>query len=183
MAFHRNTLCSIALELLTPYVKNCIEAKDLPTTHSYWLWSDEAKNPNYHFMQQMTFTFLHALIMLRSGVRKCNVSLVNNAKFRLALMMFARNHPFYQNIIYHDTLDTILMPDQLRDEKERFISVSRTGRKGHYQGGDALLEEVNKESKGWLSMTGVPTNTQWQRVFRNLDNLNKVSTLYIYFKT
>ena len=42
------------------------------------------------------------------------------------------------------------------------------------QGGDALLEEINKESKSLLKMAGVPSTEQWLHVFRNLDELLKV---------
>ena len=54
------------------------------------------------------------------------------------------------------------------------MTLSRTGRVGHYQGGDACLEEINKEAKAWIPPTGVPTDTDWVKVFRNLDNLNEV---------
>ena len=46
---------------------------------------------------------------------------------------------------------------------------------GKCQGGDAILEEINKESKAWLKMSGIPTEEQWLQVFRNLDDLNKVN--------
>jgi len=42
------------------------------------------------------------------------------------------------------------------------------------QGGDATLEELNKDSKSWLKMAGIPTKEQWLQVFRNMDGLNKV---------
>ena len=47
------------------------------------------------------------------------------------------------------------------------------------QGGDTLLEEINKESKPWLKMAGIPSEELWLRVFRNLDELNKVSFFFI----
>ena len=46
------------------------------------------------------------------------------------------------------------------------------------QGGDTLLEEINKESKPWLKMAGIPSEELWLRVFRNLDELNKVSLFF-----
>ena len=53
--------------------------------------------------------------------------------------------------------------------------MSRTGNVGHYQGGDAMLEEINKEAKHWISPLGVPyTNQEWLKAFRNLDNPNEV---------
>ena len=69
------------------------------------------------------------------------------------------------------------MPDELRKTLERFTSGSRNNKIGKCQGGDALLEELNKNSKSWLKMAGIPTDEQWLRVFRNIDNLEAVSTL------
>ena len=103
-------------------------------------------------MQQMCFTYLHGLMLLRSGTRKCNSLLVHTAKVKLYPLFFAGNHPTYQNIIYRDELDDIFMPAALKSIRDKYVSVSRTGRIGHYQGGDALLEEINKESKAWCKL-------------------------------
>ena len=58
------------------------------------------------------------------------------------------------------------------------LTASRGSNIVHYQGGDALLEEINKEAKEW--MTGAPTEAQWQRSFRNLDSISKVQHMYLY---
>ena len=128
----------------------------------------------------MCFTYLHGLMLLRSGTRKCNSLLVHTAKVKLYPLFFAGNHPTYQNLIYRDELDDIFMPAALKSIKDKYVSVSRTGRIGHYQGGDALLEEINKESKAWCKLGGIPTEAQWLRVFRNLDKLNKVRLLFFF---
>ena len=128
----------------------------------------------------MCLTYLHALMLLRSGVRKWNPAMVSTAKLKLYPLFFAGNHPIYQNIIFKDELDNILMPTELKELKNKYISVSRTGNKGHYQGGDALLEEVNKESKAWCKLGGIPTESQWIRVFRKLDKLNEVKHIFFW---
>ena len=66
------------------------------------------------------------------------------------------------------------MPAELRTAMGKYISGSRTMTLGKCQGGDAMLEEINKETKSWLKMTGIPTEDQWLHVFRNLDDLSKV---------
>ena len=68
-----------------------------------------------------------------------------------------------------------MMPLELQSTINNSLSASRTGHTGNYQGGDACLEEINKEVKAWIPQAGVPTNMQWQRVFRNMDNLMKVN--------
>ena len=72
-------------------------------------------------------------------------------------------------------IDRISMPKELLAVLEEHISSSRTNTEGKYQGGDALLEEFNKESKSWLKLAGIPTGEQWTQVFRNLDDMNNVS--------
>ena len=52
------------------------------------------------------------------------------------------------------------------------FSMSRNGKDRHYQGGDAIIEEINNKSQKWI--IGVPTEMQWQRSFRNLDVLEEV---------
>ena len=66
------------------------------------------------------------------------------------------------------------MPEKLREVLKKYVSGSRTMSIEKCQGGDALLEETNKEVKSWLKMAGVPTEAQWLNVFRNLDDLTKV---------
>ena len=76
----------------------------------------------------------------------------------------------------NDMKMTSMMPDRLKSVMFSSLAVSRTGNAGKYQGGDACLEEINKEAKSWMS--GVPTDQQWTRVFHNLDKLNKVCISY-----
>ena len=57
---------AISLELVYPYVKECIEKKIVPTCDGYWMWSQQAENPNYVYIQHVTLTYLHSLMMLRA---------------------------------------------------------------------------------------------------------------------
>ena len=165
---------AFSLELVYPYVTEIQKLDKTPTVEGYWQWSEQVKNPNYVYIQHMMFTYLHALMMLRAGVRKCNHKLVQNARTKTAELFFGGNHPIYQKIIVEDAIATTLMPDEIRKVKEKHVSSSRTGHAGKFQGGDALLEEVNKESKAWLKLSGIPSEERWLRIFRNLDDLNKV---------
>ena len=74
------------------------------------------------------------------------------------------------------------MPEELKNLKKQFMSGSRTGNIDKSQGGDALLEEVNKDSKSWLKMAGIPSEKHWLRVFRNLDKLNEAS-MTLFFRS
>ena len=85
-------------------------------------------------------------------------------------MTFRRNQPIY--IIFHEFRQQVMQPNELRIIAENSISTSRVGNIGHYQSGDVLLEEINKSGTKWTM--GVPMNSQWQKSFRNLNNLTKV---------
>ena len=108
------------------------------------------------------------------GVRKCNSELIYDSTAKITHFFFGRHHPIYQNILYYKTLDLILMPNELRVIMEKYISGSRTMIVKKCQGRDALLEEINKESKSRLKIAEIPLEEHWLRVFWNLDELSKV---------
>ena len=74
------------------------------------------------------------------------------------------------------------MPEELKNLKKQFMSGSRTRNIDKLQTGDALLDEVNKDSKSWLKTAGIPSEKQWLRVFRNLDKLNEAS-MTLFFRS
>ena len=123
----------------------------------------------------MALTFVHALMLFRQGSRNGDTKAIFAANSKLALLFFGRNHPMYREIIQHDIKVWSLAPQAMKELISNSLTVSRTAREGHYQGGDAVLEEINKEAKKWV--IGVPSSRQWVRSFRNLDNLNQVKTI------
>ena len=115
-------------------------------------------------------------------MRKCNPDLINDSMGKLSHLFYARNHPIYQNILFQHVRDKVLMPPDLKDLLEKYVSGSKNGTWNKCQGGDAMLEELNKETKSWLKMSGVPTNEQWLTIFRNIDELTKV-IFFTFLKT
>ena len=73
------------------------------------------------------------------------------------------------------------MPCELQKHMDTYAAVPRIGHKGKCQSGDAMLKEVNKESKSWLKLSVVPSEEQWLRVFRNLDKLYEVCFHFLLF--
>ena len=63
-----------------------------------------------------------------------------------------------------------LMPHEITALKYSSLALSRTGRSGHYQSGDSVIEEINKEAK--RDLVGVLNETQWKISFRNMDMMN-----------
>lgn len=166
-------------ELLIPYIRKCLEDKQEPTNIGYWIYSNTLENPNYIYIQQMIFTYLHSLMLLRSGTRNNDYDTISSAKIKLANLFFGGNHPTYRQIVYFDLVQSNRLPTLI----DTIISESITGRRNikskSNQGGDVLLEEINKNAKKWV--IGVPTNLQWQKSFRNLDNLDEVLNLGFYY--
>ena len=176
------TYLALTDELLTTYVRACGTERK-PTVDGYWEWTQGVHNPNYIYLQQMTFTYLHGLMLLRDGSRKGNAFAIETAKAKLSPLFFGRHHPTYRRIVTSDKFIMGMMPNAVREALEASITLSRTGSMGHFQGGDACLEEVNKDAKSWKP-PGVPSDSQWLRIFRNLDDLNKVREILLntFFK-
>ena len=76
--------------------------------------------------------------------------------------------------MFENARDLLLMPPEIEKLMEKFISGSKNGTFGKCQGCDAMLEELNKESKSWLKTSGIPTKEQWFQAFRNFDDLTQV---------
>ena len=102
------------------------------------------------------------------GVRKC-------------LLFYCRNHPPYQRIVAMNSYIEAMMPADLKDLLMQTLTLSRTGSICHYQGGDACLEEINKEAKSWISPVGVPIENDWVKAFQNLDALCEVKQKLLSF--
>ena len=126
---------AISLELVTEFVREFIAKKHIPDIDSSWEWCENIENPNYLYIQHMCFSYLHALMLLRSGARKCNPVLVHAAKLKLYPLFFARNHPIYQNIIFKDELDNILMPSELKTLKIGMCQSQELGIQATIKGG------------------------------------------------
>ena len=167
----------MADELLLPYIRESLKVCKPPTANGYWSYCTNSLNPNYLYVQQTTFTYLHAMMMLRKGIRYGQSLPILAAKSKLALLFFGRNHPRYQVMTTHDFRIGCLIPNEIKDCMHSTLSLSRTGRHGHYQSGDAMIEEINKQAKKWV--IGVPTQSQWKRSFRNLDNLDEVNISFL----
>ena len=169
---------SLTDELLLPYVRNCISQCTTPTIKGYWEYCENIANPNYCYIQQMVFNFLHALMLFKKGCRNNSPEHIVAAKNRMSVLFFGWNHPNYREIVHYDLKQYMRYPLSLKEVVLGCLTASRGNNIGHYQGGDALLEEINKEAKEW--MIGVLTEAQWERSFRNLDSISKVQHMYLY---
>ena len=170
------TYIAFADEIMFQFISYCFNKSLTPTIDNYWLFASQAKNPNFLFVQQMVMSFLHAMMLLRRGTRFQDSDYIYSAKNKLALMFFARNHPNYHYMFVKERRIELAMPSDVLSMKMKSLSMSRISNVGHYQSGDAIIEEINKEAK--RDLVGVPDDVQWQRSFRNLDNVNKIRSSY-----
>jgi hypothetical protein len=160
-------------ELLTPYVRYCYSVGIEATVAGYWFWSDNVEDPNYLYIQQMVLTFIHSIMLFRTGMRRGDYKAIISGRETLSLLFFGRNHPKYQIIMTINRFIETMMPDNITEIVKSSLTLSRTGNMGHFQGGDACLEEINKEAKTWVTK-GVPSEKEWLKIFRNLDKLSQV---------
>lgn len=75
------------------------------------------------------------------------------------------------------SVDRARYPEELATFVESTESVSTSGNPSKGEDMDACLEEVNKDSKVWQH--GSMVALDWLRIFRNLENLSKVSALLL----
>ena len=64
---------SIIKELLVPYVRDCLNKREVPSVERYLAWASRVKNNNYHMLLKFA-NLLVAFCLMRSGVRKNNCS-------------------------------------------------------------------------------------------------------------
>ena len=84
-------------------------------------------------------------------------------------LLYATNHPIYQELLLNDLINRHRVPGSTLKLIDETSTMSRTGQEGRYQSGDDELEEINKNWKKWT--VGVPSQTQWKKLFRNLDKM------------
>lgn len=78
----------MADELLLIYVRQSLQNDVPPSAKNYWKFTSTSVNPNYQYLQQTTFTFLHAMMMLRKGICHNQSVPILAAKSKLALLLF-----------------------------------------------------------------------------------------------
>ena len=158
--------------LLKPYVRQCIETKTpLSLTGLYKYLSEQS--PNYMLIYKCIFTFLFAMNLFRSSVRRGNFVLLSVALHKLSTLFYGLNMTSYMEITlrYENILKKA--PPEIKTFISENIACSQSGHPSKAEGGDFILESVNKKIKGWMP-PGVPTEDRWMRVCRNLPSMDSI---------
>eukprot|EP00111_Clytia_hemisphaerica_P014328 TCONS_00042193-protein len=143
------------------------------TIGDFWSWL-KTQGSNLQYFANMILTYLFSLMFYRVSVRRNYCEGVLFAMEKLSTLFFVRNHPIYQKIVHYNRLVMAQMPFEVKEVLKPAFCTSTTGNVDSCQGGDAVLEEINKKIKRWLSNVGVPSGTSWIETIRSLDNLEQL---------
>ena len=173
-------LYGTADELITPYILYCKDNNSKPSLSNYYEWLAQVKNSNYLFMQDVVFTYVYALFLFRSGVRRNNSEVLLAARTKFSPLFYGLNMTNYQEIDYRDIKMRLLAPPEIQNYLNENDSFSTSGHKSKGEGGDFVLENKNKSMKS-LIPSGVPSEDVWLRACRTFDKLDGVSILTIQY--
>lgn len=158
--------------LLEPYVHNCRSNKTAPSVEGLYLCCNN-QTKNYMFLFKCTFTYMFALDLFRSSVRRANFDIMSVCLHKFSQLFYGLNMTTYMEItIRVDHLLQSAPPEVLQFIKDN-ICLSQSGHPSKGEGGDFILESVNKKIKSWMP-PGVPTEQRWLRVCRNLNSMEKI---------
>lgn len=161
---------ALALELLRPYVNNCLEKQLEPTVDGFFTWKEQSKDATYQFHCNQLTQYLQAIFSFRKGVRENNHYLIQWARKQFYPLWAGRGHTKYNKIHLKDATNRLHCPPEVLSWIQKNESFSQSKHWNQHQGLDAVLEEFNKEVKGWIG--GVPEKAKWQMAVRMLPKLN-----------
>lgn len=158
-------------EILCDYLKNA--STENPSVAGLYEYIGKCKNPNYRFMCDVTFNTVLPLFVFRGGVRKNNTQFINAGKCKFLKLFYGFNMWNYQYIIIQDLKTRILAPLEVRNFIETNETFSISGHDSKGEGGDFVLENINKKVMKLLPQ-GIPQERDWLNVCRNLDSITEV---------
>ena len=85
---------SLCLEFVVLYVKEAITENNSHSLNAYGEWSTKVQDPNYIDSQEMALAYLHALMLFRSGVRRCNTEAVYGSFSKFAHLLLTKTFYF-----------------------------------------------------------------------------------------
>lgn len=117
-------------------------------------------------MMDQVCRFSQGIIHIRMAKRRNNSDLLKSAKYMTKELFHGRSHPKYQVIEIFDTIQDIMMPEEVRSLSDKYSSITTSGNKSLVEDFDFILEEKNKQLKSWMPK-GVPTDKIWLTFCRN----------------
>ena len=167
-------LYATADELILPYIRKCLSENLKPSLNNFYEWLKTVKNSNYLFMQEAIFTYVYSVFLFRAAVRRNNNEVLIAARTKFSSLFYGFNMTSYQEIDYRDLKMRLLAPPEIQNYISDNESFSQSGHESKGEGGDFVLENMNKRIKS-LIPKGVPTEDVWLQACRSFETLDKVS--------
>jgi hypothetical protein len=170
--------CIFFFGTCVPYVRQCINQDKRTSLQEIYQFFTNASNPNFIFMKDIVFTYWLSLLLFRTGTRrKSNNSVVMLAsRTKFANLFYGLNMTHYQEIEFKDLRMSSNSRQRTISCKQRSVLNSVSGHTSNGEGGDFVLEAYNRKTKCWMP-SGVPDDSRWLKLIRNVDTLDKVFIL------
>ena len=130
--------------LLKPYVRQCIDTNTAPSLTDNYL---AQQSPNYILLYKVIFNFVFAINLFRLSVRRGNFSLICVALHKLSTLYFGLNMTGYMEITFRYENILKKAPPEIKHFISRNTVCSQSGHPSKAEGGDFVLESVNKRIK------------------------------------
>ena len=163
-------------EILSTYIGHCHLEKNDPSVQGLYNYISASSDKNFRFMCDITFNYVLAIFVYRCGVRQNNHQYISASKTQFSKLFYGLNHTNYQEIIFLDMKTRVFSPPPIKEFLQKTESFSMSGNQSKGEGGDFILEAINGKCKRWLP-PGIPKESHWLQVCRNLDILDKVTLL------
>lgn len=121
----------------------------------------------------IVFQFSFALHVFRAGVRRNNSDVILASRSHFSPLFFGLNMPFYMEAYIRDSMIRVHCPSAVHDFIKQNESYSVSGNESKGEGGDFVLENLNRKSKSFMP-PGLPSDEKWLTISRNIDKLDEV---------
>jgi hypothetical protein len=163
---------AMSTELMVPYVRDALEHQQKPNISDF---IDSLNTPNEKIMFNIIFFYFNlALYVFRAGVRRNNSEAILASRAVFSPLFFGLNMPFYMETIIRDSMICVQCPSAVREFIEKNESDSVSGNHNKGEGGDFVLENINRKIKSFMP-PGLSSDERWTTVCRNIDRLDEVN--------
>ena len=138
-------------ELVVEYVRDFLQQGVACSEKQFIYWARKKGQPSLLYALEQVCRYSQAIINFRMGIRRNNHLLAKSGKYMFQECFHGRNHPKYQSIEIHDTLQLQVLPKNIQTLLDNHTSVSRSGDKSKGEDCVFILEELNIETKKRLS--------------------------------
>ena len=160
------------LELMNMYINSCSDHTELSSIN-FRIFCENIKSQRIKYVLVM-LSHAQAIINFRIAVRRNNGELLSSSKLMAQPLLFARNHPRYQQIAISEDLLLLQAPTSVQEFLRSNVSATVSGDASRGQGYDYLLEEKNRQIKRFISSSVTPDEKMWRTVCLNNDRLNEL---------